>query len=318
MDPAHVTGTCSTGRCTWQPYTTLSFCATTTDATKELVPGNFTSSGSSLPPMIAGPGTVSSINENTTFYTKVVGQRKPGFVEGLWQPPSKGRRGLQRRAAEVTMPSIADLYVLYYDPCKEGIQPKTNGNEPSDTWLFNDTQNIKYWKALKAEFHLCTQTFRTKYEQSWDTTIVDSTHNLKWHDARRDSVSYGNVPCYCTGRTERDELCVSPFTMEDLLLSFHTTFNISAAAVRRAPNENSQSPSLWTTTILRDIRGPQHLASGTRCTFDARAAFVKRMDSIAASLSIAMRNSDDAVRVNGTAWRPGTSPSSLHFFFHLV
>lgn len=279
----NTTGVCSTNHCTWDPYTTLSICSITEDVTSSLMPANVSSNGTIVsPPWISGPGQTSPVFSNTTFYTYMERPMElTGYLNGDYP----------QNNSDIIIPDIANLYMLFYDPCvetDEGVE------------AFTDILNIRNWKALKASFRPCLQTFSSTFDKFWTTDMRSSTQDIDW----RVSLYGEMLLSYCTSAGSADDFCLSHTIMYDFAGSLHTTYNVSAEKQYGSENYLSPShPSKWAQFIVRDIRGND---SRDRCNRQPLKSFDRRIQNIAASVSIELRNANHGTRLNGTAWRLGT------------
>lgn len=294
---ANVTGFCSTGSCSWEPYATLSVRATTEDVTHRLTAGNVTNNGTQLPPYIGKttPGIVDygyspPVRSNTTFYSYIERPKDDvGYPEDV---------SMYDNNTDIALPDFASIYLLYYDPCKE----VDAHNED-----FNRTLDIQYWSAVKANFHACVQTVNVTFDGFWQANLVDSTRDLSWHT----SLWGEGMLAYCLSLHALDDFCLSHTLLFNIGGSLGTVYNVSAE-VRNdyGSNYETTSPlhaSKWTNLLSSDFRREDGYTAPNYCKKNASEEFDNRIQRIAASLSIEMHNTEgSSVRVNGTAWRTGT------------
>ena len=273
VNPANISGNCTTGRCSWEPYQTLSICASTDDASASLVPGRLTKGGKSLPPTVQGPGNSSTYNETSTLYTYF---DRPSIA------PSDEILQNMTNGTDTSIPNIIDIYIVYHDHCKEyDAGPEAN----DDLW------NAKYWTAIKTTFRPCIQTFNTTFEAYWNTKMSNLDHDPKWHT----STFWNDTEIeYCTSDGLKDEFCMSGRVMQQLGGSLNTYYNMS--------NNNLFSPgATWVTYLYNDL-----FKEYSYCNRQALSNVDRRVQNIAASLSIEMRRTNESTSVIGTAWRTGT------------
>lgn len=312
LNPANVTGHCSTDICSWEPYKTLSVCATVQDATTYLIAGNMSSNGTRLPPQIAGAtaGFSPPLHSNTSLYA---------YVERPTDSVGYGDGSPQDTPSSI-LPESAAIYLIYYDYCKEADAGHAQ---------FSQKGNLEYWTALKANFYTCLQTFNTTFEGSWQASITDSTTHMDWYWRY-----WGEgMLLYCTSlnkdlpRSRKnytikddviDDFCVSHTFVYDIGDDLSQVYNISRELAEyqtpefhlREINAPSSS-SAWTELLSGDVRKWNSSSSQDDCNRNSFEDFSNRIQRIAASLSLEMRNAESignegVNRTNGTAWRTGT------------
>lgn len=284
VNPANVTGSCATGMCTWERYTTLSICATTEDVTDRLIEGRILSNGTRLPPSIGeqtlGPADTSNLpptRDNTTFYT---------YVERL---EDTGGWDFRRNNTDVALPDFARVYVIYYDPFKD----LDAGSEEYDSVL-----NVRYWLAVKANLHACIQTMNVTYDRFWQANIVDSRSDVNW----RYVIKGGDELSYCSLVHALDDFCLSHYMMYQVGGSVNAAYNVSVEyrnvlfGIKRE-TDSKLNPSRWMEVLRADFRNDD-----AGCKRNSTEEFKIRIERIAARFGSEMQNTDsNKVRNNRTA-----------------
>lgn len=315
LNPANVTGHCSTDICTWDPYRTLSICATVEDATSQLIAGNMSTDNERLPPQIPGATANLSpeLHSNTSMYT---------YVERLTDSVGYGDDGSlgPKDTPSTGLPDAATIYLIYYDYCKEADAGHSQFSQEGAT---------EYWTAFKANFHICLQTFNTTFEGQWQASIVDSVAHMDWYWRY-----WGEMMLlYCTSLDKNlpdsrknqtiknddiDDFCVSHGFVYDVGHTLNQVYNISKEihkyeyeGVLNIGEENADtSPSAWTELLGSDVREFNTTSIEDDCNRKSFENFSNRIQRMAASLSLEMHNAESAGidgvnRTNGTAWRTG-------------
>ncbi|KAG9192837.1 hypothetical protein G6011_11571 [Alternaria panax] len=291
INPANVTGHCATDICTWEPYTTLSICVTTEDISESLVHGDAISGDLASPPRLVGHDHAFSIEPGTTLYTYT---QSVGDLYDHWPLPVDD--------IPTSLPDYPNLYLIFYDPCKKDVQ---------DEQRPFDAQDITRWTAFRATFRPCVQIYNTTYASSWQSATMTSPESLQWY--LTSSLSFcTRVPAF------GDEICINSTLLRAIGESLRATYSFSGK--RRAivgaskPREGSEgsvikvvenlgsNPPAWSTTLLQDIRS--NLSNTDECNEEAFERFEHRVQNIAASVSIEIRNNGDSPGsiVVGTAW----------------
>jgi hypothetical protein len=286
INPANVTGHCTTDFCTWEPYTTLSMCVTTDDISESLKTGNTVKDNATLPPIPLGHDHPSSVEPGTTLYTYT---QSVGYLYEHWPLPA-----LPDNDTPISLPNYPNLYMAFYDPCKQVVQGE---QRPFDA------QDITRWTAFRAAFRPCVQVFDTTYESSWRShtgTLVPES--LQWYITKSAR--------FCTqGPSYDDEMCISSNLLYAISESLRATYSFSGkrglvkekGELKVKEDLGSYAPA-WSSTLLQDIRS--NLGNTDECNEEAFRRFDKRVQNMAASVSIEIRNSEDSpgFTVKGTAW----------------
>jgi hypothetical protein len=298
INPANVTGHCATDFCTWEPYTTLSICVTTEDISESLEPGSTINNNATSVPRPLGHDHAVSVEPGTTLYAYT---QSVGDLYDHWPPPVDD--------IPISLPDFPNLYLVFYDPCKENVQGE---QQPFDA------QEITRWTAIRAAFRPCVQIYNTTYDSSWQSTTMASPESLQWHLTK--SLSF------CTQvSSSNDELCISSSLLYSISESLRTTYGFSGkrevvegwqGSFTVQEDLGSNSPA-WSSTLLQDIRS--NLSNTDECNKEAFERFDHRMQNIAASASIEIRNSEDSSdsMVEGTAWVTRKQMSRLPNFWAL-
>ncbi|CAN9165018.1 unnamed protein product [Alternaria alternata] len=184
--------------------------------------------------------------------------------------------------------------MAFYDPCKQVVQGE---QRPFDA------QDITRWTAFRAAFRPCVQVFDTTYESSWRShtgTLVPES--LQWYITKSAR--------FCTqGPSYDDEMCISSNLLYAISESLRATYSFSGkrglvkekGELKVKEDLGSYAPA-WSSTLLQDIRS--NLGNTDECNEEAFRRFDQRVQNMAASVSIEIRNSEDSpgFTVKGTAW----------------
>ncbi|KAF2712999.1 hypothetical protein K504DRAFT_370562 [Pleomassaria siparia CBS 279.74] len=270
---SNVTGNCPNDRCTWEPYTSLGICYTTEDITSTITDykGNLTVS--QRQPVIEA-SVFGDKNTNTSPYW-TFGSTALYFTDGaeLTQESIPTPNN-----TDSNFPDIADIYVLYYDPCHDGT---------------TDYRESKNWRAFKATTRLCLQTLQSSFNASMNTTMLSSRSDLTWVlSASADTLDEQ----YCV--EEKGEIfCIDRPTLRVLGGQMSINFNTTGSLI---PGGDDYYGARWSPNLVQDILG----APATKCN-NATAGlgyegFSNRIRNIAVAMTNEMRTSNATDFVTGT------------------
>jgi hypothetical protein len=292
IDADNVTGECLTDFCSWKPYTTMSICATTEDISDTLLSMMAHHNGSIFLPNLLDQGLaeISAVLPNTSLFT---------HIESLLYYQFPDYEG------DMNMVPFSNLSILFYDPCKAA----NSGMEG-----FARLHHLENWTAIRAAFRPCAQVFTSTYEKYWRTEIETPNSELHWYAYfEHGSFERSSDTIYCTTpHSTGEETCIRHSLLSSVARSILMTYNVSAT-IRQGElgfedaKEEFESQRTWKSIILDDIRKDSH-DGPPACNEEAFTTFNNRIQSIAASVSMELRNNENgsASIVNGTAWITGT------------
>ena len=193
---------------------------------------------------------------------------------------------------EGDMLDIADAYVRFYDRC----------SEKNSTRKFDKTDDILSWRAFKATLRPCLLTLNSKFDIVWHSEILSTSKRLQW---RRLPIPFKKVSPlrvlrYCTRLNSKD-FCLNNDSLYNFAEMIQLAYKVAAGRLLVPDPFESASIRLseYSDFIISDIRGSN---KSLGCNENAKEAFDRRFQNIAASISLEMRNEENGKRVNGTAW----------------
>lgn len=189
------------GKCTWPLYNTLGICFTATNISDQVVKVDDFVTLPALQPFLPTNKSPPEFLSGTHVY----------FAQGQSAPASMPTTSI---SDGTNLPSLAEVYLLYYDVCKG----RTGGFQ---------TKEPKRWTALKGQFQFCI-----KEEEAVATTedfvkmgTRSMTTNLNWYKTMKNSTS-----AFCTKvKSEKEDFCVSESIMEYLSLEMSKIYNTKAS-----------------------------------------------------------------------------------------
>ncbi|KAF2000384.1 hypothetical protein P154DRAFT_534730 [Amniculicola lignicola CBS 123094] len=287
-DPSDVASECLADHCTWPQSDTLAMCLSSEDLSSKIVDQTngtrrtFSVEGLELevPQMGLGQG-------DSTFW---VGAANFGS-EDLPAPHSFEASKLN---------SIADVYVLHYNPCDDQNTTRPDGS-PSPKDL------VKNWKAFKASFQLCVQTMKSDYNTTLNTTIVKNNVDINW-DISEASVPNSTVKYinWCAPQSLGNvdtKFCMNNETLKSVGEEFVPIF--TGAASLSSGGDNYVNGT-WTQFLITDILG----YNPTQCNAEAYDTtlgfngFKNRMQYVATAITNSMRTANGtSATIPGVAWQ---------------
>jgi hypothetical protein len=254
---SEITGNCQAELCRWEDYTTLAVCATIEE--------------------------VSSQGEMYNTSSKFPGFRLRGMS---WSPPEQlgtnsdtfwmtAPFGDSSNVTKETLRPIADVFVAHYPQCND--QGKSRGDSKQFKEQLNFASN---WKAYKGTFNLCLQTLSSTYNNTMNTTIIETQKDLKWKSKTPGGLN-GTV---CLSQPHKGEnFCVGSHDLQQWSTSLART--LEGAATLYADADNYYKGQ-WVPNIVGDILGPTPAACDPTLGphFD-RDGFTRRVNNIAISMS---------------------------------
>jgi hypothetical protein len=196
VELSDITGTCSTGQCSWEPYTTLAICTETEDKTSELISYSNRTSKVQYPTLPEVQNGFSERDNQTTFFVKTFKYSGNRTLLNYRPGPETPNN------TDSNLPDLAHIYALYSDPCNPGVA------ETSE-----ERNKVKNWKAYKARVRYCLQTLDSKTDNSSSTTkIVESKTDLQWKKEFKMPNSLDYQWCTRHGK-ENEKYCISESEM---------------------------------------------------------------------------------------------------------
>jgi hypothetical protein len=156
---SNVTGSCSTGDCTWAKYSSLAICTSFEDVWDQIAidPPNIRSNISTIEPYHftlpeLGPTIISLQNEMMwpDFFIATLSYNDP--YNRSTPRPTDGH-----------LTDLANIYLLYHDNC---LEPET-GDIPPTLWNKKES-----WKAVKATMRLCIQSLESSFNLTMSKWIL--------------------------------------------------------------------------------------------------------------------------------------------------
>jgi hypothetical protein len=211
----------------------------------------------------------------------------PGFrLQGTsWVPPSQALLDVRdtfwmaapfkdsSTIKNEELASIADIYVAHYPPCNE--QKQSRGADWSKQ--FNDASN---WKAYKGTLSLCLQTLSSTYNNTMNTTVIETQKELRWKsfDKNKD-----NGTVCLTKPYKGDNFCVGQGDLMQWSTSLART--LEGAASMQEDYDNYYTGQ-WVPNIVGDIMGPNPVACDPNLGPGyGLEGFTRRVNAIAIAMS---------------------------------
>jgi hypothetical protein len=183
---SNITGHCPTNQCSWQRHTTLAICSSVEDISSTVV--EFSTGHSSvqaLKDVNLAPPSLSEGNQPTFW------------AESLYLPSTKVGRTNPSQVTQANgngMPSLAEVYVVYYPACNGTSQLSSNG--------IGDRPEL--WRAFKGTLSLCMLSLESNTTNGKTNTTIEN----EWKDIfeRVDTDLYcaqvGQEPRSCVDATQ--------------------------------------------------------------------------------------------------------------------
>jgi hypothetical protein len=254
---SNVTASCPSDRCTWEPYTSLGICFDTEDITSSVIAPTKENATSLSPMEISGQDIVfSEFTRDFTFGSAALffSARDPDDEQQKPRPtPNK---------TDSTFPDIADIFLLYYDPC---------------LGLHNETSS---WKAFRANTRLCLQTLNSTFSSSTTTTVIDSKSDLTWKLSNTSFEGTDLNQQWCTEH-KSENFCIDRGTLQAMGGQVALTFNNSASLI---PGGDDYYETRWSPNLVHDVLGsaPTECSNETGLGLDG---FKKRVQNVAISMT---------------------------------
>jgi len=158
------------------------------------------------------------------------------------------------------IPNLADVLLLYYNPCLAGWQDRD-----------------KAWKPFRATARVCLQTLNTTFKSSTTTsTVLDSTSTLNW--TVTNSSKYFAAEQYCVEYRE-EQFCIARESLQLWSGQIALTLNTSGSLV---PGSDDYYYTGLTVGLVHDVLGDS-LSSCTNETGRGFEGFTSRMQSVGIS-----------------------------------
>lgn len=269
-----IKGNCSAEACTWEDHTTLAICSSVEETS----------------------GMVQNDTKNMPRFSI------PGTT---WQPPAQPlsiadsfwMAAPYQDSSNITageMPSIAEIFIAYYPPCD-----KTNKQRTYADWNAQ-VNDASQWKAYKATLTLCLQTLSSTYNNTMQTTVVDTNKELKWTENGQSQ--YNGTVCLIQPHGG-DEYCVGEGDLTEWTSAISRTWEGAASIEEDGDNYFTGQ---YVPNIVGDVMGP----APANCNPDmdpsyGRDGFKRRIDNLAIAMSNALRTGNTTSPssfVRGTEW----------------
>jgi hypothetical protein len=253
-----IKGNCQAESCKWEDYTTLAVCP-----------------------------TIENVSSKGEMYK--TSNNFPGFrLRGTsWSPPEQ--QGLNsdtfwmtapfRDSSTVkkeTLPPIADIFVAHYPQCNDQGKPRGNFSEWSAQF-----KNASSWKSYKGTLNLCLQTLSSTYNNTMNTTVIETLTDLKWKSTKGTSLDSATI---CLSQPHNGEdFCVNSGDLLQWSASLART--LKGAATLQQDGDNYYKGQ-WVPNIVGDIMGPNPAICDTKLSrsYDIDG-FTRRVNNIAISMS---------------------------------
>ncbi|KAF2648545.1 hypothetical protein K491DRAFT_241619 [Lophiostoma macrostomum CBS 122681] len=259
----------SGNNCSWGPFNTLALCITTTNISSQITKDGSHVSLPALQAFLPNDQDPPSFQSGAHVYVA------QGQNASTSMPPTSAADG-------TNLPSLAEIYYLYYDTCRDGSSSNAALSKSDAT----------RWSAFQGSYQICmqTQSSTTSPTQFSDSTLLSSSTALNWYQTTK-----YNESAFCTKvEDEADDFCVAESVMQELSRQMGDVFNISAQFDRPDRSDIKYS-SEWGPYLADAVLGapcPDPVATRSRRSwgggnpYDAPLArFKSSLDGIASSLS---------------------------------
>jgi hypothetical protein len=274
IDPSDAAAYCPTNKCSWDNFTTVGVCAQTEEIT-HLIEERIISDGNSSrrEPIIqfpfAEPGMIWGPSDSKfQAYTQQIGYYNDPIMSS-GSPDSQDYVGT-RKNDDSDLPDIAQVYLMFYDPCLGAKDPSNNTRQ----------MNVKYWRAFKGRIRLCLQDIEAKFENDLKTTILNSRSNVTWDPEYQ----------YASQQRESTASQNPPFaTIEMMGRILSTTFHFAGTYHNDADNNTSwwqwEGTSNAAAQMTVDVLGYNVSDSCQNRTGLGFEGFAGRLNSVATSIT---------------------------------
>jgi hypothetical protein len=248
-----VVGNCSAEACKWEKYTTLAVCASVEDVSSQgqIKNGQFSISGTSWQ-----PPSQPLRDQPDTFWMNAPFTDLSNLTDGKMRP-------------------ISDIYVAYYPQCN--AQGHSRGSY--DEWKKQRT-DASNWKAFKGSLNLCLQTLSSTFNNTMNTTVIDTHRALTW----KPKIGRDGVDSVCLSQPfQGNDYCVGGKDLGQWPSSIQRTWE--GAAAMQADWDNYYTGQ-WVPNIVADIIGPNpvicdpNLGPGY-----GLEGFIRRINNMAVSMT---------------------------------
>jgi hypothetical protein len=301
IDATTFTGSCAaaSARCTWELFTTQAVCSSVTNITDQLT----VHPKVDVPPLTPLQSLGPKINKSTTLHSYTL-------------YPSSSHPDIGESAHE---PVFAETHISFYNPCLE--EPEQKRRNKSESINYSTTKS-EYWTAIAIKYWPCLQTMNVTYDGLWRSRIMNQTERPEWkYEGMYEGIF---LDSYCTKDASNASYCISISALQSTGGAIYNAYSMSVQRngtlepdspdwarlanikINNAGYEyfSSSNTSQWATRLISDVRGTEDAREWWHCKSGIEAPMAKltaRSENIAASLSLALRASDDRVRVDGTA-----------------
>lgn len=217
-----------TGRseCSWSPFNTLGLCVSTENISDQIVENGGLVSLPALQDFLKQGEYIPTFQSGTYVY------RVDGQSASTSMPATSTSDG-------TTLPSLAEIYQLYYDVCVD----RGSG--------FNQS-NPKHWKAIKGQIQFCVQKLEsnTYKDGVTSTKVLERKTNLDWYKTTKQ-----NQSTFCTKvESEETDFCVSEMVMQSISHQLTPIFNATAYFSHENRTDIMYS-SEWARGLTRSVFG---------------------------------------------------------------
>lgn len=260
VQATEVTGTCPAERCIWPPYSTLAVCSVVEDVSTLLWPGNDHEGSAytgnmSLRGIMPNTWETDSTLRSATFAYVMEGDEYNMTQHGHQTPPNANGR----------IQDIAQVFIWYFDPCLK----KNSGSQ-------QNLRNVTYWRAFKASFKLCLQTYESSLGPTMESNLLPSENDNMWEIMTSDYYLVQYTP-----KESSDVFSINQGYLAEIGGQIASTFNISLSDV---PNSDYTTYTPWAEQLAEETI-PKWNFSLNECIGAELDGFSRRVGNVAMSLT---------------------------------
>lgn len=260
---SNVSGTCSTSQCTWGNHTTLAVCSSVEDISSTTLTFN-------------GSVSIQELKDRNRTLKDIVGRNAATFwTDSLFFPsanPARTNTSRETKPNSKGMPSLAEVYVVYWPSCNGTTALKSERTDP------------KSWRALKGTLNLCMLTLDANTTNGvMNTTVLDRQIDV-FEPVSGYKDNAVNISYYCTPTGQEPRSCIDGSWWSSYARQLAQTFSGSAYF---EPGGDNYVYSQSAMTLAQDVLGVDPVSCGNMSLTDHEGfkGFDMRLNNVATSMT---------------------------------
>lgn len=207
-----VIGSCPAQRCTWPSYTSLAVCSIVEDVSSLLIHnGSVPESGYDSGIFLQGIRP-NFFDQGNTLRTATFAYR-PGGGDPNFNAPRTSPERQTFPSNNSTISDLAQVFIWFPDSCLMKDD-------------FGGQKNITYWRAFKASFKLCLQTYESSYGPTMESRLVSSMTDIAWRNVTLNGDYFPQL--HHTPEGSQEDFWIYEFSLGRIGGQLATAFNMSS------------------------------------------------------------------------------------------